>query len=67
VEGGVLGVSTPLPEQKSSTGLMSVGVGGRVQVGTHVSGSLDVGVPLVAVSQTKRFEPFISFRLWTGF
>ncbi len=66
-EGGVLGVSTPLPEQKSSTGLMSVGVGGRVQVGTHVSGSLDVGVPLVAVSQTKRFEPFISFRLWTGF
>ena len=67
VEGGVLGVSTPLPEQKSGTGLMSVGIGSRVQVGTSVSGSLDVGVPMVAVSQTRRFEPFISFRLWTGF
>jgi hemolysin activation/secretion protein len=67
VEGGILEVSTPLPEQKSSTRLMSVGMGSRVQVGTHVSGSLDVGFPLIAASQTRRLEPFISFRLWTGF
>ncbi len=67
VDGGVLGVATPLPEQKAETGLMSVGLGGRVQVGAHVNGSLDVGWPLVAVSQTRRMEPFLSFRLWTGF
>jgi hemolysin activation/secretion protein len=67
VEGGWVGTREPLPEQKSWSRLSSVGGGTRVKLLEHVSGSLDVGVPLRSEGGTRAHHPRVHFRLWSEF
>ncbi len=66
-EGGWLGVREPLPDQKGVYRLWSAGGGTRLRLLEHMSGSLDVGVPLRAEGTVERFRPRVHFRLWSEF
>ncbi len=66
-EGGRLGIHDPLPEQKDYFLLWSVGGGSRFKLFEHLSGSVDVGVPLTSEGTTQRGHPKVHFRLWGEF
>ena len=67
VEGGVLTLNQPLPEQQSRFSLASYGFGSRVLLADHVSGSIDFGIPLYSVSDTSVHEGLVTFRLSADF
>ena len=67
LEGGVLTLNDPLPEQEDRFELASVGVGTRFQLWNHFNGSLDAGFPLVDQGRTKEGDWRLTFRLWTEF
>jgi hypothetical protein len=62
-----VGSRESLPEQKSWYRLWSVGAGTRAKLLDHVSGSLDVGVPLRTEGGTLAYHPRVHFRLWSEF
>lgn len=66
-EGGVLALNDPLPEQKATFTLASVGAGTRVKFQQHYNGSLDVGVPLLTGAQTNPYDLLLTFRVWAEF
>jgi hemolysin activation/secretion protein len=66
-EGGLLGIHDPLPEQRSSFRLASIGVGTRVKLLDYLNGSVDLALPLITQTQTQAHEPFLSFRVWADF
>ena len=59
---GVLGVSEALAEEKARFELVSVGLGTRIKLYDHFSGSLEAGVPLKSLSRTKAHDMRILFR-----
>ncbi|MBS0659368.1 MAG: ShlB/FhaC/HecB family hemolysin secretion/activation protein [Verrucomicrobia bacterium] len=63
LEGGVLNVSDPLPEQQSRFYLASYGAGLRWRLASFASGSLDLGVPLIGQSSVKAHSLLLNFRL----
>jgi len=67
LEGGVLTLNDPLPEQEDRFELASAGVGTRFQLWNHLNGSLDAGFPLIDQGLTKEGDWRITFRLWTDF
>ena len=67
VEGGVLGIDMPLPEQQSTFNLASVGAGTRLKLFGHLNGSLDFAVPLDDGPNTTAYAPRFTFRLWADF
>ena len=67
LEGGVLTLNQPLPEQQSRFTLASYGIGSRVRLANHVSGSIDFGIPLYGVSETSVHEGLVTFRLSADF
>lgn len=67
VDGGVLTLNDPLPEQNGRFELASVGVGTRFQLWNHLNGSLDAGFPLLDEGRTGRGDWRLTFRLWTEF
>lgn len=66
-EGGVLMIYDPLPEQKNVFSLASTGVGTRFKLAKHYNGSLDLGIPLLPGTQTQRYSPLLTFRVWADF
>jgi hemolysin activation/secretion protein len=66
-EGGVLTIYDPLPEQKDLFSLASTGVGTHFQLAKHYNGSLDLGIPLLPGTQTQRYSPLLTFRVWADF
>ncbi len=66
-EGGTVMVDTPLPDQRSSFELASVGVGSRFHLYNHWNGTLDLGFPLVSQTQTSSGDPLLTFRVWADF
>jgi hemolysin activation/secretion protein len=66
-EGGWMRVQDSLPEQQSIFRLWSVGGGARAKLFDHLSGSLDVAVPLRSEGTTVRRKPRFHFRLSTEF
>ena len=66
-EGGVLTLHDPLPEQESQFNLASVGIGSRVRLFDHVSGSLDVGFPLVEQAHSGAGDVLLVFRVGADF
>jgi hemolysin activation/secretion protein len=66
-EGGVLDMEDPLPEQKSIFTLASVGVGTRFKLAKYFNGSLDFGLPLLPGTETQRYNPLLTFRVWADF
>lgn len=67
VEGGVLGIDDPLPEQQSTFNLASFGLGTRMKLFGHLNGSLDFAVPLEDGPNTEAYAPRFTFRLWADF
>ena len=67
IEGGVLTLNDPLPEQEDRFELASAGVGTRFQLWNHFNGSLDAGFPLVDQGRTDQGDWRVTFRLWTEF
>jgi len=63
LEGGVVNVSDPLPEQQSRFYLASYGAGLRWRLNSYASGSLDLGVPLVGQNSIKSHSLLLNFRL----
>ena len=67
LEGGILTLREPLPEQQDRFELASVGVGTRLQLWEHFHGSLDVGFPLTDLTDTQAGDVSFTFRLWSEF
>jgi hemolysin activation/secretion protein len=67
VEGGILAIDDPLPEQQSTFRLASIGWGTRLRLVDHLNGSFDFGVPLDNGTQTLAYHPLLTFRLWADF
>ena len=62
-EGGRVWIHDALPEQKVFYTLWSAGGGTRFRLWDHLSGTLDVGVPLSSAGPTPKYQPRIHFRL----
>ena len=67
VDGGVLTINKPLPEQESRFNLASFGVGSRIRLMDFVNGSVDLALPVISQAQTLSRDPFLSFRVWAEF
>jgi hemolysin activation/secretion protein len=67
VDGGLLSLNEPLPEQDDSFSLLSVGVGTRFNLNQTLQGSLDAGFPLRKSGTTDRGDWLLTFRMWTAF
>ncbi len=66
-DGGEAKILNPLPEQQASFGLASVGVGTRVELIDHLSGSIDIALPLITSVVTQADQPRVEFRVWVHF
>ena len=62
-DAGVLAVEKALPGQTREFDLVSVGVGSRLGLRDHFSGSIDLGVPLKSLSTTRRGDVLLTFRI----
>jgi hemolysin activation/secretion protein len=67
VDGGVLTINKPLPEQESHFELATIGVGSRIKLLDYVNGSVDAALPLISQTQTTARDLFLSFRVWAEF
>jgi hemolysin activation/secretion protein len=61
-DAGWLTINSPLPQQASRFSLESLGVGSRIQVLDHFSGSIDAAEPLTSQSTTKAHDIRVTFR-----
>jgi hemolysin activation/secretion protein len=66
-DGGEATVQDPLPEEHARFAMASVGVGTRVRLLDTLNGSVDVAVPFTTQNPTKRYDPRVTFRVWTEF
>ena len=66
-DAGRLTVQNPLPEQDSSFDLASIGIGSRLRLFDHLSGSIDAGLPLIRQSHTQTHDLLLTFRVWADF
>lgn len=67
VEGGILTLNEPLPEQEDRFDLASFGAGTRLRLFRYLNGSLDAGIPLIDQTQSRRGDLLLTFRLWGEF
>lgn len=67
IEGGILTLREPLPEQDSRFELASAGFGTRVQLFDYLHGSVDVGFPFKSLTTTQSGDVMVTFRLWSEF
>jgi len=67
IDGGKLWLIAPLPEQTASYGLVSVGAGLRMKLLGHLTGNLDLGMPLTDGVTTKAGGTRVHFRITTDF
>ncbi len=63
VDGGVLVLAEPLPDQKNQFELASYGAGLRLRFSPHFEGSVNAGMPLYDEGTTKAGEPLVVFIL----
>ena len=61
-DAGWVTTNSPLPEQASRFSLESLGMGSRIQVLDHFSGSIDAADPLTSQSTTKAHDIRVTFR-----
>jgi hemolysin activation/secretion protein len=61
-DAGWVTIDSPLPEQASRFSLESFGLGSRIQVLDHFSGSIDAAEPLTSQSTTKAHDIRVTFR-----
>lgn len=66
-DAGWVELRSPLPEQQWRSRLLGVGGGTRVRLFGHVSGGVDVAVPLAPEGTTERYHPRMHFRVSSEF
>lgn len=66
-EGAQLQLQDALPDQDDNFDLASIGVGARAEIGASLSGSLDLGYPLVDGTDTEKYDPRLHFSVTAGF
>lgn len=66
-EGAWLRLQDPLPEQDYRFDLASVGVGARAQLWDFLSGSVDLGYPLLETGDTEKYDPRVHFSVTARF
>jgi hemolysin activation/secretion protein len=67
VDAGYLTIYDPLPEQEDHFGLASVGLGSRIRLIDHFTGSVDAGCPLTSQSSTSAHDLLFTFRVSAEF
>lgn len=67
LEGGVLALQEPLPEQESRFELASYGFGTRLQIVEHLNASVDLGIPLIDSGRIDADDFLLTFRVWADF
>ncbi len=67
VEGGLLTIHEPLPEQEDRFELASYGVGSRIQLLEHLNASVDLGIPLIDLAGAQTDDFLVTFRVWAEF
>ncbi len=67
LEGGKLYTNHPLPAEKRSYDLASAGFGSRVRYLNHLTGSIDLAMPLVTQPNALAHDLFLLFRLGMDF
>lgn len=67
VEGGKLYVNSTLPGEERTHDLASVGIGTRLRFLDHITGSIDMGVPLVTQPNAIAHDVYFFFRLGMDF
>jgi len=63
LDGAVLSLNDPLPQQQSEFELASYGFGSRFKLYKYLTGSLDVAVPLLSQSSTESGDIRVLFRV----
>jgi hemolysin activation/secretion protein len=66
-EGGHLAVHDSLAGEHASFDLASVGVGTKGKLWDYLNGSADFAVPLLSQTSSKRYDPRLTFRVWSEF
>jgi hemolysin activation/secretion protein len=66
-DGGWVGIHHALPEQRREQTLSSVGAGTALSLAWHVSGGLDVGLPLRSTATSGWLSPRVHFRVAAEF
>jgi hemolysin activation/secretion protein len=67
LEGGKLFTNHPLPAEKRTYDLASAGFGSRVRYLNHITGSIDLAMPLVTQPNALAHDLFLLFRLGMDF
>jgi hemolysin activation/secretion protein len=67
LEGGQLYVNRTLPGEERTHDLASVGIGTRFRYLDHITGSLDLGMPLVTQPNAIAHDLYLTFRLGVDF
>lgn len=60
---GAFGLRNGLPEQENHFTLASYGIGTRIRLLGHFSGSLDAGIPVFSGTETHAGDPRLTFRV----
>lgn len=63
IDAGVAGIHRAAQDQDNRFSLASTGLGARLKLFNHLSGAVDVGVPLLAGPDTDSGDLFVRFRL----
>lgn len=65
LDSGYSGIHLPLPSQRATRDqhLVSTGIGGRLKLFNHLTGAVDVGVPLISGPETDSGDIFVRFRI----
>jgi hemolysin activation/secretion protein len=67
VDGGEATVQNPLPQEHARFAMASVGIGTRARLLDTLNGSVDLAVPFTTQNPTRRYDPRVTFRIWTEF
>jgi hemolysin activation/secretion protein len=67
LEGGKLYTNKTLPAEKRSYDLASAGFGTRIRYLNHITGSVDLAMPLVSQPNALAHDLFLLFRLGMDF
>ena len=65
LDSGYSGIHLPLPSQRPTRDqhLVSTGLGGRLKLFNHLTGAVDLGVPLTSGPDTESGDIFVRFRI----
>lgn len=67
VEGGKVRITKELPAEEANHSLASVGIGTRFRYLDHITGAIDLAMPLISQSSASAYNLYCTFRLGVDF